>query len=462
MSGIEVDTIVSLATAPGVGAIAVLRVSGPQADDVLRGILAPDDTLPDVRTPAVRELLDPTNGEVIDRALVTRFSGPASFTGEDSVELSCHGGWIVPELVLAACIRSGARQAEPGEFTRRAYLRGKLDLLQVEAIADVIEAKSRALHRAAIHQLDRNLSTRVSNLREELVRLEALLAHHVDFPEEDEAPVALEVVLDAANRLRADIGRLLESAPEGALLRAGAVAVLAGPPNAGKSSLFNALLGEDRAIVTAEAGTTRDALEAEVQLGGYPFRLVDTAGLREETGTIERLGIEVAQRYLARAHVVIVCIPRDAAGEPELAEAIAALKEHVGDAPFVRVETKADLAVGPGSDLDLIEWAADVRVSAKEGSGLEELRTALRDLVYGRLHATPVDAPVVTRRRQAIGLEEARREVGAFVEAIEVGLPAEVASTHLRTAETALEELLGVVSVDDVLDVVFRDFCIGK
>ncbi|MEM7417435.1 MAG: tRNA uridine-5-carboxymethylaminomethyl(34) synthesis GTPase MnmE [Gemmatimonadota bacterium] len=463
MSGIEVDTIVSLSTAPGVSAIAVVRISGPHADDVLRGILGPEETLPPVRTPAVRELVDATTGEVLDRALVTRFSGPASFTGEDSVELSCHGGWIVPDLVLSACLRAGARQAEPGEFTRRAYLRGKLDLVQVEAIADVIEAKSRALHRAAIHQLDRNLSTRVSDLRERLVRLEALLAHHVDFPEEDEAPVAIEVVLDAANKLHDDVCALLESAPEGALLRAGAVVVLAGPPNAGKSSLFNALLGEDRAIVTPEAGTTRDALEAEVQLGGYPFRLVDTAGLREETGTIERLGIEVAQRYLAGADVVVVCVPRGPGAPAELAEAIDALREHVGNAPFVLVETKADVSdARTNAELGSAEWVAEVGVSAIDGSGLEELRTTLRDIVYGRLHATPIDAPIVTRRRHAVGLEDAAGEIRAFIDAIGDGLPAEVASTHLRSAETALEELLGVVSVDDVLDVVFRDFCIGK
>ena len=262
--------------------------------------------MPEVRSATLLQSVDPDDGTKIDRALVSRFEAPASYTGEDVVEISCHGGWLGPRLVVEACMRAGARAAEPGEFTKRAYLRGKLDMVQAEAVADLIEARSAAMRDAALGQLERGLSRRISALRERLVQVEALLAHHVDFPEEDDAPVPLDDVAAEARGLKADLERMLATAPEGELLREGALAVFAGAPNVGKSSLYNALVGEERAIVTAEAGTTRDALEAPVQLGGYPFRLVDTAGLREEAEHVERLGIEVARGYLARADVVIV------------------------------------------------------------------------------------------------------------------------------------------------------------
>ena len=407
------------------------------------------------------DLCDPDDGARLDRAVVTRFIAPSSYTGEDMVELSCHGGWLIPPLVVDACVRAGARVAEPGEFTRRAYLRGKLDLTQAEAIADLIEARSRALHRAALTQLERGLSNRVAALRERLVKLEALLVHHIDFPEEDDPPVPLEQVAKEANRLIADLGAMLVTAPQGELLREGALAVFAGRPNVGKSSLYNALIGEDRAIVTEEPGTTRDALETVVQLGGFPFRLVDTAGLRSATGEVERLGIEIAQRYAGRADVLLFCVP---AGE-DLTEADREFLEMERDAPVVLVETKSDVA-GPMVDdpegLDWPEAASRFRVSVESGEGLDRFHEVLPELVYAKVLAAGTESPVVTRHRHAQGLSTARDEIEAFVTGLREVLPAEVAATHLRPAETALEEILGLVSVDDVLDVVFRDFCVGK
>ena len=373
------------------------------------------------------------------------------------VELSCHGGWLVPELVVEACQRSGARIADRGEFTRRAYLHGKLDLIQAEAVADVINARSRAFHRAALVQMERGLSRRVADLREQLLRLEGLLAHHVDFPEEDEPPVPITAVADQAARMVADLELMLATAPEGELLREGALTVFAGRPNAGKSSLYNALLGEERAIVSEEAGTTRDAIEAVVQLGGFPFRLVDTAGLREPAGNIEQKGIEIARGYLGRADVVLYCVSAD---EGPMEEDRAFLEAHDG-APVVLVNTKADIAKTQ-KHWDPEGTAARVQVSVESGAGLEEIRQVLPQLVYSSIVTAEQDVPVITRGRQARGLMAAKVEVEAFREALGQGLPAEVASTHLRAAETALEELLGAVSADDVLDVVFREFCIGK
>ena len=453
----DVDTIVSLSTPPGVGALAVVRLSGPGAVDVLKALLVKEATMPGVREPSLRRLTDPDTGEVIDEVVVTHFQAPASYTGEDMVELSCHGGWLVPELVVEACQRSGARIADRGEFTRRAYLHGKLDLIQAEAVADVINARSRAFHRAALVQMERGLSRRVSDLRERLLRLEGLLAHHVDFPEEDEPPVPITAVADQAARMVADLELMLATAPEGELLREGALTVFAGRPNAGKSSLYNALLGEERAIVSEEPGTTRDAIEAVVQIGGFPFRLVDTAGLRDPAGNIEQKGIEIARGYLGRADAVLYCVSAD---EGPTDEDRAFLEAHDG-APVVLVNTKADIAKTQ-KDWDPEGTAARVQVSVESGAGLKEIRQVLTELVYSSIVEAEQGVPVLTRGRQVRGLKAAKGEVEAFSEALGQGLPAEVASTHLRAAETALEELLGAVSADDVLDVVFREFCIGK
>ena len=304
---LAVDTIAALATAAGPGAIALVRMSGPEAFKILRA-LTPDHGDPAPRMATLQSITKSEGGDLLDRALVTAFPRPDSYTGEDLVEISCHGGWLVPRLILEACVATGARLAEPGEFTRRAVLHGKMDLVQAEAVLDLIEGRSKAQHDAALFQVERGLSRRIAELREQLVTVEAYLAHHIDFPEEDEAPVSVDRVVDAASALREALEELLETAPEGELLREGALTVLAGPPNSGKSSLYNALLGEERAIVTEVPGTTRDALEAVISIGGFPFRLVDTAGLRDSDDRVEELGIEVARRYLDRADLVLFCV----------------------------------------------------------------------------------------------------------------------------------------------------------
>lgn len=453
---VDVDTIAAVATAPGNGALAVVRISGPDAHGILRALKV---ELPPPRRPALVYLVHPGDGSALDRAVVTRFDAPASFTGEDAVEISCHGGFLVPALVLDACLAAGARQAEPGEFTRRAYLRGKLDLVQAEAVADLIGARSLALHKAALGQLERGLSERVGALRQEVLRMEAMLAHHLDFPEEDDAPVPLEEVVRAADAVTHRLGILLATAPEGELLREGATVVLAGRPNAGKSSLYNALIGEERAIVTEVPGTTRDALEVTVQIGGYPFRLVDTAGLRDTEDRVERVGVEVARRYLGRADVVLLCVE---AGEAPGCD-VQGFLDGLGDVPIVLVRTKCDLRAGAGAaDGPDERWAGRVRTSVKDGTGLAELRGLLPSLVYSGLVELAVDAPVLTRRRHAVALGAAWDSILEFRSAVTEGVPPELASTHLRAAESSLEEVIGVVSTEDVLDVLFAEFCIGK
>ena len=454
----DVDTIAAISTGPGAGAIAMVRVSGPEAGEVLLRLAPALEAIPAPRMARVVDICEPDDGEVIDRAVATYYRKPESYTGEDVVELTCHGGVMAPRLVLGACLAAGARQAEAGEFTKRAYLRGKLDLIQAEAVSDLIEARSRAFHRAALRHMERGLSTRITGLRESLVHLESLLVHHIDFPEEDEPPVAVDVIAEEAKGVVRELDALLVTAPEGELLREGALTVFAGRPNAGKSSVFNALLGEERAIVTEEPGTTRDALEETVQLGGFPFRLVDTAGLRESEGRVEQLGIEVALRYLKGADIVLFCIP----ASEETSEEDRGFLEKI-TAPVVLLETKADLAGGPERDTtDLRGLAGAVRVSALSGQGLDQIRQLLPELAYSGLVGDHRDQPILTRQRHIRALKIARSEVEFFRSSLEDGLPAEIASTHLRPAETALEEVLGVITVDDVLDVVFREFCVGK
>lgn len=467
-SGPRPDTIVALSTAPGVGAVAVVRISGPDTLEILAAV-APDLAgPPEPRRAGLTRLVDPASDEVVDRGLVTFFPGPDSYTGEDVAEISGHGGWLAPGLVVDACVRAGSRPAEAGEFTRRAYLNGKMDLIQAEAVLDLVEGRNRALHGAALHQLERGLSRRIADLRQGLVRLEALLIHHLDFPDEDEAPVPMETVVREARRIESGLADLVETAPEGELLREGALTVLAGRPNSGKSSLFNALLGKERAIVTDIPGTTRDALEATVSLGGFPFRLVDTAGLRETVEEVERLGIEVARRYLDAADLVLFCAE---AGRP-LEEEERRFLEGI-EGPAVLVRTKAD-RVGAGGeeggealeDRAMAGGIEGVRgpfiTSVETGEGLARLRKFLPELVYRGLVVAGVDIPVLTRKRQTRAVGEALREVRCFADALEDGVPAEMASTHLRPAETALEEVLGVISPEEVLDHLFAEFCIGK
>lgn len=451
------DTIVALSTPPGAGAVVLIRLSGPGALAILE-TLAGGGPLPEARRATVMLLRD-SAGSVLDRALVTTFEGPRSYTGEDVVEISCHGGSLVPSRIEAACRALGARGADPGEFTRRAYLRGKLDLVQAEAVADLVEGRTTALAEVALHQLERGLSRRIASLRGDLVRLHAHLVQHLDFPEEDDAPVPAATIAGLADELAAGIERLLATAPGGVLLREGALLVLAGRPNAGKSSLFNALLGEERAIVTEEPGTTRDALEVPVSLGGYPFRLVDTAGLRADGGRVERLGIEVARRYLARARLVLFCI--EAGRSPGLDEE--EFLQAQGAERVLVVRTKAEGGTGDGDPQGAPILGDPVEVSAHTGAGLGVLVERLTARVYGGVEeARAEEAPVVTRERQALALRRAAAEVRDFARGLRMGVPAEVVAGHLGVAETALEELVGVIPANEVLDSLFREFCIGK
>jgi tRNA modification GTPase len=461
--GLPTDTIAAISTAPGRAGISVVRVSGPEAILVAASLGVTGLT---PRRCVLTAVHHPEDGRLIDRAVVTLYRSPASYTGEDVLEISGHGGALAPQLLLDAACAAGARPAGPGEFARRAFLNGKIDLLQVEATLDLIDARSEVAHRAALFQLERGLSRRIEELREGLLRLQAMLTYEIDFPEEDDGPLPERRIQGAARWLIERLEALLLHAPEGELVRDGALTVIAGRPNAGKSSLFNSLLGEERAIVTEHPGTTRDAIEALLTVEGYPFRLVDTAGLRSGADRVESLGIEVAEGYLAQADLVLFCAEAGRALEEEERTFLRRWSRASGGRPrVVVVRTKEDRCGGRTETLveeaGVEKPSVEVRVSAVRGDGLQALRQLLVEAAYSGVRAG-AETPLVTRRRQARAIRRALRESEAFVNARDAGLPPEIAATHLLDAERALEELLGVVETDDVLDVVFSSFCIGK
>lgn len=447
------DTIAAIATAPGRGALALVRVSGAKAKNIARGVILDWD---EIRPRVVRlaSIVHPTDGRVIEYGLVTLFEGPASYTGEDVVELSVHGGAVVPVLVLDALIAAGARQALPGEFTRRAVANGKMDLLQAEAVADLVDARTALGHQVALAQLEGGLSQRATELRERVLDLEAMIAYDVDFPEEDQGAVDRHRVDALLATTIGALDSLLGTAEVGEMIREGALVVIGGAPNAGKSSLFNALVGRQRAIVTDIPGTTRDAIEATIEMREWPVRLVDTAGLRESKDIVERLGIEITERYLTDADVIVLC--------GETSDELSLLGERIGTisaAPVVAVRTKSDL----GTRLtNQAHGAQGLWVSSVTGEGLDALVKAIGGILdarFGPIH----EAPLLTRARHRQDVSTARQELEAFRTAwLRGDPPSSVAGVHLRQAAHHLAELIGSVDVEDVLGRVFSTFCVGK
>ena len=437
------DPIAALATPPGRSALAVVRVSGLGAFAVVARVVEGFRTdRPRVATLATFH----HDGEPIDRGLYTVFPGPHSYTGEDMVELSCHGGQLAPARLLAALHAAGARHASPGEFTRRAVLNGKLDLVQAEAVGELIDAAAPAQARAALRRLDGGLSQRIAELRESLVELQALLSYEIDFPGEDDGPVPPDRIAAAVEASQARIGHLLATAPSADRMRQGALLVLAGRPNAGKSSLFNALLGTDRALVTEIPGTTRDAIEAHTDFLGWPVRLVDTAGLADAEDRLERMGIEVSHRYLSAADLVLLCVESGRGldrSEAALAGARASLV----------VRTKRDLANGAAEGL---------AVSSVTGEGIDDLRRAVAERMFGDRIALGDLEPTLGSERHREALARAATALEDAAEHLVPSGEAVLVSHHVREATLALDELVGVVDVEEVLGKVFAGFCVGK
>jgi len=440
----NLDTIFALASGAGQAAIAVMRISGPETGALL-GRLA--GRLPRPREAVLRRLRDPRGGEVLDEALVLWFPGPRSYTGEDAAELHLHGGRAVIAGVADALVAAGARPAEPGEFTRRAFLHGRLDLTAAEGIADLIAAETAAQRRQALRQaggaLGRTYGAWAAQLSRLLARQEAFIEfEEEDLPEDLDAEVAAE-----AAALAAAILAHLEAGGHSETLRDGLVFAILGAPNAGKSSLLNALAGRDAAIVSARAGTTRDVVEVTLELGGVPVTLADTAGLRESADEIEAEGIRRALRRAEEADLVLAIFAADRAPDAETL----ALAQRAAPAAIV-VVNKIDLAPPPPS----LAGQVPVAVAARTGEGMEGLRARLAEAAAGRAGLT--ETAGLTRPRHRAALLET---VGWLDRLTGAPLP-ELRAECLRAALEALGRLTGQVGVEAILDLVFGEFCIGK
>ena len=441
------DTIAAVASPAGTGAVSLLRVSGGEALAVARKVWQGRELPP--RRAVYGSIVD-NAGQVLDAVLATYFKGPASFTGEDTVEIACHGGMLVTQRVLEALLRAGARAAEPGEFTQRAYLNGKLDLTQAEAVMDVISAQTDAALRAAQRQLDGAIGERVTALRDELLGVLAHVEAYIDFPEEDISPDTGAVLRGNIGSAADGIARLLATADQGRILREGARTVLAGAPNAGKSSLLNRLLGCERAIVSELPGTTRDTIEEVIALQGIPIRLVDTAGLREVEDAIEREGVARTRRMVENADLILEVVD---ASQP-VNDRIALPVE--SGAKFLLVLNKADLGVHES-------WTGrgGVAVSCLTGQGMSDLTAEIARVLSGGAQGfTGMEAAVNARHKAC--LERAAASLRAATAQLDAGAAPEFVAVDLHEALHALGEVAGRTDTEDLLGVIFSRFCIGK
>ena len=445
------DVIAAVATAPGRGGIGVVRISGPQLAEFAERLC---QLRPAPRHATLAVFRDGQR-QPIDHGILLHFPAPHSFTGEDVLELQGHGGPVVMHLLLQRCLELGARLAEPGEFTRRAFLNDKLDLAQAEAVADLIDASSAQAARSALRSLSGEFSRLVHGIVERLIELRMLIEATLDFPDEE---IDAETILREAHadqrlrQLRADLAALQKRAQQGSLLRNGLQVVLAGPPNVGKSSLLNCLAGEERAIVTDIAGTTRDALREMIQIEGIPLHIIDTAGLRETGDTVERLGIERSWREIERADVVLQLV--DARHGFTINDAAIAQQLPAGVERLV-VHNKCDLS-GQAPERSEEGACVHLRLSARNGQGVELLHDELLRIAGWQEHGEDL---ILARERHLQALAAADACIGLALD--DIGR-LELCAEQLRRAQQSLGEITGEFSADDLLGAIFSRFCIGK
>ena len=451
------DTIAAIATPLGEGGLAVIRISGTQALTIADQVFQPAGKSSVKPSAAATHTIQyghvVRNGRRVDEVLVAVMRAPRTLTREDVVEITCHGGLLPAKLVLDAVLASGARMALPGEFTKRAFLNGRLDLAQAEAVIDLIHARTELALSAANEQLAGHLSRRIETLRDDLVTTLAHVEAHIDFPDEDIAPHTKDELLARLDRAVEFMDELLRTADEGQLLRRGIRAAIVGRPNVGKSSLLNQLLGHDRAIVSPIAGTTRDTIEETANVRGIPVVFVDTAGLREAGDVIEEEGIRRSRVTLERAELILHVLDASELLSPEDERYLA----EFGSKKRLLVRNKVDLP----SKLELPTDLIAVDVCCLSGRGLEELKGAIKNLVWaGEIRAEMVQVMINSRHQDA--LSRARIATRRAIEALRENLTLELAAMDLRIAMNAVGEVVGKTTNDDLLDSIFSQFCLGK
>jgi tRNA modification GTPase len=449
------DTIVAIATPGGRGGIGVIRISGPDASRIACDLVGRKELTPRYATLATTEFgVRPQIQSVGDRVVLTYFAAPASYTGEDVVEVSAHGSPVVLNAILRAAIDRGARLAEPGEFTLRAFLNNKVDLIQAEAVADLIDAVTPLQARAAFDQLEGTLTKEIGGIDKELFDIIAKLEASLDFPDEGYHFVAPTEARDGIKRVIARIEALLAQAARGRLVREGAAVAIVGAPNVGKSSLFNLLLNANRAIVTAIPGTTRDLLTEQADIGGLSLSLIDTAGVRETTDVVEQEGVARARAAVGVANLTIVLLDRSRPLTNDDRELLGV----TADRPRVVVWNKIDLP--PAQPLEPLDPIEAIAISAATGAGLPKLIAAIGAVLGSKEELR--DRPQVTNVRHVVLLERARESLTRAAAALESEVSEEFPLLDLQEAGAALQEITGQRTTDDLLRHIFERFCIGK
>ena len=462
------DTIVAIATAPGRGGMGVVRLSGDRAVEIAAGLIRLSKLPLETQRATLAELCDPKSGRVLDQVVVTCFRGPHSYTAEDVVEISCHGAPVVLKFLVELCLERGARAAEPGEFTMRAFLNGRIDLTQAEAIRDLIESRTLYQARVAAQQMEGSVSARLKPHKQVLLDLIARLEAGIDFAEDDVAVMDWAEILSRLDSIRADLEKLVEGYEYGRIVREGLSLAIVGRPNVGKSSLFNRLLNEDRAIVTSTPGTTRDLVAESASVGGIPLRFVDTAGIREAQDEAERLGVEKSFQAIADSDLRLLVVD---ASEPWTEEDTRLLEKVRPLGALLVALNKSDLPARV-SETDISNLRArsspesativdTITTSALTGDGLPQLREKILALAAPAHDRGGDDAFITNLRHQQL-IKDSLAALGRARHSTEQHVPHEMVLLDLYEALRALDTLTGATYVDDLLDIIFSTFCVGK
>ena len=459
--GISDDTIAAIATPVGMGGIGIIKISGPKALAIATQIFRPYGTSPPFKSHHLYcgEVFNPNQGNTLDEALLSFMAKPRSYTREDVVEINCHSGYLVLQEILALVAGAGARLAEPGEFTKRAFLNGRIDLTQAEAVVDLVESKTALNLTFATNQLKGTLSQEIKALKEGLVELLSTLEASIDFPEDDLDITSPPRLVAQTDRLILRVEKLLNTYTKGRLYREGVSTIIAGRPNVGKSSLFNALLGEERTIVTPEPGTTRDFIEEVINLKGIPLKIIDTAGLRDPKDSIEKEGVRLTRNKLDQADLTLLVID----GSLNLDKEDERLFRALNGKKVVVACNKADLPrkVSLGEVKGLLPASPVVPISALYKTGIEELRESVFSLFISPATSSP-SSLLISNLRHKLALEKTLAHTRGAKESLQKKVPHEFTASDFQAALHSLGEITGQTSTEEILDQVFSRFCVGK
>ena len=456
----DFDTIAAISTAIGEGGIAIIRISGEKAKEIANNIFEAKNKKPilDMKSYTMKYgyIID-ENKNHIDEVIISYMKGPRSFTAEDTIEINCHGGVVATNKVLETVIRQGARLAEPGEFTKRAFLNGRIDLSQAEAVIDIITSKTELSMKSALMQSEGVISKEIRALRDKIISIIAHIEATVDYPEDDLEEVTADEAIKDLQNINEEIKRLIDTSEEGKILREGLSTVIVGKPNVGKSSLLNALTKENRAIVTDVPGTTRDVIEEYISVAGVPIKVIDTAGIRETEDIVEKIGVEKSREKISDADLVILMLDSNSGLSEEDKEII----NHVRDKKYMVLLNKSDLDNNlTEEDLNFLECDNVFKISAKTGSGIDAVKSKIRDLFFkGEITTNNV---IVTNNRHKEALFRAYDSINSAIEALKNTFAIDLASIDIRNAWTFLGEITGDSLEENIIDKIFKDFCLGK